>query len=89
MAWNDLKSKRLKYGQKLVIWKEGYQKNEDKHPIAKINTKLFKSKKTYMVQRGDTLWSISQKADIPLSKLKKLNRLKGNEVKPGQKLLLG
>lgn len=89
MTWNNLRSSKLKYGQKLVIWKEGYQKNEDKHKIARIENKPFKSKKTYLVQRGDTLWSISLKADIPLSKLKKLNRLKGNEVKPGQKLVLG
>lgn len=89
MAWNNLSSNRLKYKQRLVIWKEGYQKNEDKRQIARIETKPFKSKKTYMVQSGDTLWGISQKADIPLSKLKKLNKLRGNEVKPGQKLLIG
>jgi len=89
MAWNNLRSNELKYKQKLVIWKEGYQKNEDKRHVARIENKPFKSKKTYMVQNGDTLWGISQKADIPLSKLKKLNRLKGNEVKPGQKLLIG
>lgn len=90
MAWNNLKSSTLKQGQKLVIWKENYQKNDDKRVYAsRHETNTFKGKKTYFVQPGDTLWSISQKADIPLSKLKKLNKLKGNEVKPGQKLLLG
>lgn len=89
--WNNLSSSSLRYGQKLVIWKEGYQKNEDKKLIAKnskSSNKALKSKKTYYVQPGDTLWSISQKADISLAKLKKLNKLKGNEVKPGQKLIL-
>ncbi len=91
IAWNNLRSGKLRFGQKLVIWKEGYQKNDDKRNLARVETKPFKggNKKTYKVQQGDTLWSISQKADIPLSKLKKLNKLKGNEVKPGQKLLLG
>ena len=87
--WNNLSNPALRYGQKLVIWKEGYQKNEDKKLlIANKKHKSLKTKKTYYVQPGDTLWGISQKADIPISKLKKLNKLKGNEVKPGQKLML-
>jgi membrane-bound lytic murein transglycosylase D len=44
----------------------------------------------HRVQKGDTLWSISrQYGDIPVEKLKKLNKLKSNELKAGQKLILG
>ena len=42
------------------------------------------------VQPGDTLWTISQKYDgISVDKIKKLNKLKSNQIKPGQKLILG
>ncbi|NDK57115.1 lytic transglycosylase domain-containing protein [Pontibacter fetidus] len=42
------------------------------------------------VQPGDTLWNISQKYNgISVEKIKKLNKLKTNEIKPGQTLILG
>ncbi|MBW2133584.1 MAG: LysM peptidoglycan-binding domain-containing protein [Deltaproteobacteria bacterium] len=40
----------------------------------------------YIVQPGDTLYSISRKFDIPLDSLKALNKLSGIEIYPGQKL---
>ena len=46
--------------------------------------------KYYRVQPGDTLWTISQRyGGISIDKLKKMNRIKGNNVRPGQKLLVG
>lgn len=91
--WNNLSSSQLNYGQKLVIFKDSYQKNEDKKStlssVSKSSTPNSTSNKnTYYVQPGDTLWSISQRLEIPLSKLKKLNKLKTNELKAGQKLIL-
>jgi membrane-bound lytic murein transglycosylase D len=54
---------------------------------AKISTS---SPKTYQVQPGDTLWKISQKFDgISIEKIKKLNNLKDNNIKVGQKLVIG
>lgn len=89
MAWNNLSSTQLKYGQKLTIWKAGYQKNEDKKELARSTIKLPNNQKVYYVQPGDTLWSISQKTAVPLTELKKINNLKSNQVKPGQKLIIG
>lgn len=89
--WNHLSSNRLRFGQKLTIWREGYQKNEDKSQLAKTATphkQVKNPKNVYYVQPGDTLWSISQKTDAPIDQIKKINRLKGNELKPGQKLIL-
>jgi membrane-bound lytic murein transglycosylase D len=44
----------------------------------------------HAVQQGDTLWNISKRYNnIPVEKIKKLNKLKTNEIKPGQKLVLG
>jgi membrane-bound lytic murein transglycosylase D len=43
----------------------------------------------HQVQPGDTLWNISQKYDgISVEQIKKLNKLKSNSIKPGQKLIL-
>ncbi len=101
-SWNGLKSNIIRTGQKLVIYKMKYTKTSSKTTTKKkpINTgtsnnsssKSATSKvvpKYYFVQPGDTLWTISQKyGGISIEKLKKLNNLKGNTIKVGQKLIL-
>ena len=42
----------------------------------------------YTVQRGDTLYSISQKFNIPVNKLKEINNLNTNTILPGQILII-
>ena len=39
-----------------------------------------------VVKKGDTLYSISKKYSVTIEELKKLNKLKSNEIKIGQKL---
>jgi len=46
------------------------------------------SKKTYTVKKGDTLSGIAQKHKTTVSKLKKLNHLKSDNLQIGQKLKL-
>ncbi len=44
----------------------------------------------HVVQRGDTLWSISRKYDgLTVTELKKLNNLNTGSLVPGQKLIVG
>lgn len=43
---------------------------------------------TYTVQPGDTLWSISQRFNVPLGVLRELNNLQGDFIYPGQVLLV-
>lgn len=51
--------------------------------------KATKVVKPYIVKKGDTLYSISRKNNVPIDSLAKLNKIKPNtEVKIGQKLLL-
>lgn len=91
ISWNRLKAKNLKYGQKLTIWRDDTQKNFDKKltNYQTKNTKRVSNRNsTYKVQHGDTLWSICQKLDVSLKLLKKLNKLRSNDVRPGQKLIL-
>ena len=42
----------------------------------------------YIVQKGDTLWSIASKNNITVSKLKDINNLNSNLITVGQKLLV-
>lgn len=91
-TWNKLRSSQLSVGQKLSIYKNAKVSTPavSTHnatpsvPINKANPKI------YYVQHGDTLWSISQKYDgVTVEKIKKLNNLTTNELKVGQKLILG
>lgn len=43
---------------------------------------------TYTVKSGDSLWSISKKYGVSVDHIKKLNNLKSNDLKVGQKLKL-
>jgi N-acetylmuramoyl-L-alanine amidase len=43
----------------------------------------------HTVQRGESLYSISKKYNIPVAKLKQLNEMKNNKIIIGQKLRVG
>jgi LysM repeat protein len=42
----------------------------------------------YVVQQGDTLWSISRRTGVSLNTLRKLNNIQGSTLSIGQKLRL-
>jgi membrane-bound lytic murein transglycosylase D len=50
---------------------------------------LSKNNSVYEVQPGDTLWSISKKRGVNVETIKKLNNLRSNDLKAGQKLIMG
>jgi hypothetical protein len=41
---------------------------------------------TYVVRKGDNLWTIARRFGLTVSRLKSLNGLKGSRLQPGQKL---
>ncbi|WP_347159659.1 lytic transglycosylase domain-containing protein [Pontibacter chitinilyticus] len=102
--WNNLKSNSIQPSQKLVIQQATattgtvlLASNTEKAETAartasnqKITVERPKKERfIYHVQPGDTLWNISQKYEgISVEQIKKLNRLKSNEIKPGQKLII-
>lgn len=45
-------------------------------------------KRTHIVKKGETLWSISRLLGVPLRDIRRLNQVDGDMIKPGQKLLL-
>ena len=68
--------------------------DEQKDKIVVKENKIIKNQKkeikasVYIVKKNDTLGGISLKTKVPIAKLKKINKLKGDLIKPGQKLRL-
>jgi membrane-bound lytic murein transglycosylase D len=88
--WNNLSSNMIRSGQRLNIWLLPGQ--QDRQPVASAAPATATSasgSKTYTVQPGDTLWDITKKFQgLTVEKIKSLNNLKSNELKPGQKLIV-
>lgn len=93
--WNKLKSNMIRTGQRLTIWTKTSTKTTTVASSTKQSTKTtttasLKGSKTYIVQPGDTLWDISRKFDgLTIEKIKTLNKLNGNNIQAGQKLIVG
>ncbi|MDH5398560.1 MAG: LysM peptidoglycan-binding domain-containing protein [Cyclobacteriaceae bacterium] len=95
--WNNLHSDMIRVGQRLDIWlKPGAY--VPKTPVVAKSTQPVPTPvtvdgngiKTYIVQPGDTLWDISKKFNgLSIEKIKKLNGLNSDNIKPGQTLKIG
>lgn len=85
--WNNLSGNMIRVGQQLRLWVIPSVKTNagaSASPLA-----LPKGSKSYTVQPGDTLWDISKKFEgLTVEKIRKLNNLTSNELKPGQKLIV-
>ncbi|MBK6265180.1 LysM peptidoglycan-binding domain-containing protein [Marivirga sp. S37H4] len=94
--WNKMSGSVIRIGQPLTIWVGDDYANKTSKNLAGANQNKLQQKQiasqggTYRVQPGDTLWDISRKFDnLTIEKLKKLNNLEGNSIKPGQILKVG
>lgn len=82
-AWNNLSSNLIKVGQTLKI-------NSSSGSTIAENQSKSSSPRTYIVQPGDSLWIISKKHNgLTIDDIKRLNNLNTNNIKPGQKLIIG
>ncbi|XOV92009.1 MAG: LysM peptidoglycan-binding domain-containing protein [Bacteroidota bacterium] len=99
--WNNLNSNLIRVGQRLNIWvlptynsstKDLYLNSANTTAVAKVTPKpqtLEPGQKFYMVQNGDTLWDIANLyANLSIDKIKQLNNLTSNVIKPGMKLII-
>ena len=53
-----------------------------------IPTETINNKTTYIVEKGDTLWSIANKYNTTVTELKRINNLNNNILKIGQELII-
>lgn len=79
--WNDLSNNNVQAGDKLKIQKT----SETVVEVSKKKNK-FQEQKSYIVQKGDSLFIISQKHKTTVAEIKKLNDLKDENIQPGMKL---
>jgi membrane-bound lytic murein transglycosylase D len=92
--WNNLSGTTIRVGQHLTVW----QKPSASTALASTSTTvqpkpalvpISPNAKTYVVQPGDTLWAICQRYEgLTIEKIKELNKLVGNKIHAGQKLIL-
>tara|TARA_Y100000815_G_scaffold265039_1_gene281447 strand:+ start:2830 stop:4401 length:1572 start_codon:yes stop_codon:yes gene_type:complete len=85
--WNNLRSTNLKIGQRLVIYPT--------RPVASAssgsrnNQAGSSGNKTYVVQSGDSLWTIAKKfPGVTTKNLQVWNDISGTSLKPGQTLVV-
>ncbi|KAA0994053.1 LysM peptidoglycan-binding domain-containing protein [Dyadobacter sp. UC 10] len=94
--WNRIRRSAINRGQRLVI----YKTVKETAPAAKVAVATYRpeeqaanparhaKKRYHTVQKGDTLWIISQRYGLEVGQLKKRNKIRGNSIKPGQKLII-
>lgn len=89
--WNSLTSNVIKPGQQLTIYSSNTSFEAGLvSASSETSDQGPRSSKIYTVQPGDSLWLISRKVEgVTIEQIKKLNNLNNNEIKPGQKLIIG
>lgn len=90
--WNNIHGNTIRTGQRLNIWAKGSKGHQATSAIASSRTvrEQVQGSKTYTVQSGDTLWTISRKFDgLTIERIKTLNKMSDNKIQPGQKLIVG
>ena len=84
--WNRLRGSTIYVGQRLIV---GYRVVRPKVYVEEIEKKGVKEVIYYhVVKRGESLRSIARKYHASTELLKKLNGLKSERVKPGQKIII-
>lgn len=79
---NGLEGSHLKPKQVLLI------PNPKKRPTGKAAQKVSSETEPYIVKQGDSLYSISKKAGLSIEEIKRLNQLRTDVLKAGQRLVL-
>ncbi len=84
--WNGLRNNNIRVGQRLTIYP---RKPAYSAPKKQSQTVTTNNGNIYIVQRGDSLWTIAQKfPGVSVENIKKWNGISGTKLKPGQKLKL-
>ena len=100
-TWNNLSGNLIRVNQRLsiVVNEQYYNSLKNQKPVVSQSTpspppdntsNTTSSSKIHTVQPGDSLWKISRQYEgLTIDRIKQLNNLKSNTIKPGQKLIVG
>ena len=89
--WNGLRNNNIRVGQRLTIYPRnpGTTKPSSSKTVASKKPVDTKGKKTYTVQKGDSLWSIAQKfSGVSVQNIKDWNNISNNKLKIGMILVV-
>lgn len=92
--WNGLRSNNIRVGQRLTIYPRNpvnVNISGTKAPEKPATKKTIDTtgKKTYIVQEGDSLWTIAQKYEgVSVDNLKEWNQITSNRLKIGMVLVV-
>lgn len=86
MALNNLSSDRLQIGDRLKV--RGGTPSAPRGSSSRGQVTRNSQAVVYVVQMGDSLWSIAQQHGMTVSDLKALNNLSGELLHPGDKLVV-
>lgn len=87
--WNELEDSNVKIGTSLKVLLPEKQEvaQVEAKPVKSERQSKYQSEKVYIVKKGDSLFSISQKIKgVTVSDLKKWNGISSGKIKPGMKL---
>ena len=89
IALNNLKSERLQIGDKLRLPSATSEISSasTRNPVSRGSNRSF-STEEYVVQKGDSLWSIARRCGTTVQELMRLNGLESDRLKPGDKLVV-
>lgn len=88
-SWNNLNSNKIIAGSTLKLYSDA-----GVNDVAETNNTTVKSSKStdvkyHVVKKGESLYSLSKKYNIPVAKLKQLNEMRTNKIIIGQRLRVG
>ncbi|KYG76884.1 hypothetical protein AWW68_19085 [Roseivirga spongicola] len=85
--WNNIRGSLIRVGQKLEIFIGPDFYDPSSVTVKNVLNQPIPDSKIHVVQVGDTLWDISRMYQgLSIDRIKELNNLRGNTLKPGMKL---
>lgn len=90
VAVNGIRNPRLIRSGKVILIPASINLWAKRRRIRRIKRKVQKRRgeAIYVVQEGDSLWSIARSFSVGVRDLKRRNGLKGNRIKPGETLVI-
>ena len=85
--WNGISGNKILAGKTLKIYSDT-NVNDIPNETTKTTKNVKSNQQSYTVKSGDSLYSIANKNNTTVAKIKSLNNLKSNNIKAGQKIRL-